>query len=96
MPNVMLHTEMSDMEKTRSLATSAGLKTKTPDQKKKAQDQKMKNAADRPNPEMLGAGKTFDAMRKAVSTVKNTAKKVGKTAVIGAVAGAAASKLAGF
>ena len=88
--------EMSDMEKTRSLATSAGLKTKTPDQKKKAQDQKMKNAADRPNPEMLGAGKTFDAMRKAVSTVKNTAKKVGKTAVIGAVAGAAASKLAGF
>jgi hypothetical protein len=89
MPNVMLHTEMSDMEKTRQMATSAGLKTKTADQKKKERDQQNKNAANRPNPEMLGAGKTFDAIR-------NTAKKVGKKAVVGAVVGAAASKVAGF
>ncbi len=89
MPNVMLHTEMSDMEKTRAMATSAGLKTKTADQKKRERDQQKKNAANRPNPEMLGAGKTFDAIR-------NTAKKAGKAAVVGAVAGAAASKVAGF
>lgn len=82
-------TEMSDMEKTRAMATSAGLKTKTADQKKRERDQQKKNAANRPNPEMLGAGKTFDAIR-------NTAKKAGKAAVVGAVAGAAASKVAGF
>ena len=89
MPNVMLHTEMSDMEKTRQMATTAGLKTKSADQKKRERDQQKKNAANRPNPEMLGAGKTFDAIR-------NTAKKAGKAAVVGAVAGAAASKVAGF
>ena len=49
-------TEMSDLEKTRSMATTAGLKTKTPDQKKKERDAAAKARGDRPNPEMLGMG----------------------------------------
>lgn len=53
-----ISTEMSDLEKTRSIATTAGLKNKTPDQKKKERDANAKARADRPNPEMLGMGET--------------------------------------
>jgi hypothetical protein len=46
--------EMSDMEKTRHMAATAGLKTKSPEQKRKEREQQAKNRMNRPNPEMLG------------------------------------------
>ena len=46
--------EMSDMEKTRQMAATAGLKTKSPEQKRREREQQAKNRMNRPNPEMLG------------------------------------------